>query len=254
VDNTEGVAAQTPEKDKSLALFKNKWPGDVGERGFAGVPKCIITCRSELGLKPIEKDVLEIIIEKCWKVGDVAWPSVDYIATCLGRKKSSIIAATTCLARNGWITKDRRFNTSNIYSLEPAIKKLNAHLAHCQHYSKNLEQHNQKSGRTDDQNTGDYIDSNLTRTTYIQPFIASPDSLFGSHDLFPKYNKENNAVKDEYIPYNHTLGRYHKHDWEEFTQERTLANGEEVLYYYRNCKSCDMQFHKKGEWPWVGEY
>ena len=252
MDNSSGVAVPTPKNDKSLVLFKNKWPGAVGDRGFAAVPKCIITCQAELGLRPLEKAVLEIIVEKCWKVGDVAWPSVDYMASCLGRKKSSIIAATTSLAKNGWITKDRRFNTSNIYSLKPAVKKLNDHMGHCNRLAKKLEQDVQISGGQDNQDTGDYIDSNLTRNTYIQPNINSPDSLFGSHDLFSKSNKNNNSVVDVYEPYNPTIGEYHKHEWESFTQEKTDKNGELCTIYYHKCDACGQTFHKKGDWPFHG--
>jgi hypothetical protein len=56
---------------------------------------------------------------------DTAWPGVELMMLETGCSESVIVRTTGLLAKSGWITKTRRFGTSNLYRLNMA--KLRAH-------------------------------------------------------------------------------------------------------------------------------
>lgn len=251
------MSGQSGSKSNSEKTFDAKWP-EIKGRGYVQVPKCLITCQAELGLKPQELAVLLNIMEKCWVKGDVAWPTVNTLATSIGRKNSATRDITKSLKQNSFITKKQRYNKSNHYGLEPTAKKLAEHLKHCKHYAKNPESEHQESGGPsrqesgglDSQNTSDYIEPELIRNPYLKP-LYGPDSLLGSHDKIYK-----GGVMDMDDAGNMVTPK-HEHIWTEFTQERGRdENDEPIIYYYRTCaiESCGLTRHKKGAWPWKGEY
>lgn len=114
--------------DVDKSRFAAKWPGNVDQRGFVPVPKCLITCMADLELKPQEAVVLFNIIERCWKAGDKAWPSINYFPVNMGRKNSAIRDITKSLSGKSFITKEQRYNTTNLYSLAPTAQKLAIHM------------------------------------------------------------------------------------------------------------------------------
>lgn len=224
-------------EDSYKASFAAKWPEDVASRGFAPIPKCLITCMSDLGLKAQEAAVLFNIIERCWKAGDKAWPSVDYLATNIGRKDSATRAITSRLAKKGFLGKEQRFNNTNLYDLEPLAKKLAAHISKCRHTARKSEGYSQKSDGRDSQKTSDYIEP-VTRNLEVQPnysqhFINEDDDL---RDF--KGNK---------------LDETHKHEWREFEVDKQRGE-ESFTRYYFTCEHCGLQYHKDGEKPWPAEY
>jgi hypothetical protein len=149
-------------------LFAAKWPEDVAQRGFAPTPKCLITCMGDLKLKPQELAVLLNIIERCWKAGDKAWPSIDYIAKNIGRKDSATRVITNSLAKKKFMDKEQRYNTTDLYDLEPLARKLDEHMKQCRHTARKLDMDSHKSSSLDSLNTGDYLEPELTRTNNIK--------------------------------------------------------------------------------------
>lgn len=201
------------ESKRLNAAFAAKWSAQIGKRGFAAVPHCIISCSDELGLNLVDKSVLEVIIGKCWEVGEVAWPSVEYICKCIQRKSSTVTASTTRLEKDGWIHKTQRFNDTNLYSLKPAINKLEKHLETCPIFNKQ-EQSYQKTGGLDIQKTGDYIEpiiyrnnTALNKKKNITPSIDNVNLLNNEQDvdlnnqvqqIYEYYLEELNVNPDKY--------------------------------------------------------
>lgn len=118
------------------ASFAAKWPEDVVNRGYSQVHKCLYTCmsKSELNITSQELTVLINIIDKCWNAGDKAYPSVKYLAKNIGKSESTTRALTKSLTEKGFISKEQRHNSSNLYGLEPLAKKLEEHLPFCRFY------------------------------------------------------------------------------------------------------------------------
>lgn len=221
-------------RDVTKATFKAKWQDDdIVKRGFVCVPKCLFTCMGELGLKPQEAVLLINIIEKCWYEGDKAWPSVDYLAKNIGRKNSATRESLKSLAVKGFISKEQRFNSSNLYGLVPCIEKLIQHTRACRHIAGNPPATSWKSGGGDSRKSSGYINSNLNRTTNVET-----------------NNIRHRAKGDDAVSLN---ARYKKatcpetggyHEWEEFEVDRGGNT-----YYYKRCEYCGVAFHKKDEPP-----
>ena len=230
-------------EDSYKASFAAKYPqGGVADRGFAPIPKCLITCMSDLGLKAQEAVVLFNIIEKCWKAGDKAWPSVGYLATNVGRKDSATRAITSRLAKKGFLHKEQRFNNTNLYDLEPLAKKLAIHMSKCRHTARKSEGYSQKSGGRDRQKTSDYIEP-VTRNLEVQP-------NYSQH--FINEDDDRTDIKDSKDS-DFNLNETHKHEWREFEVEKQKGE-ESFTRYYFTCEHCGLQYHKDGKKPWPAEY
>jgi hypothetical protein len=222
------------------ATFAAKWPEGVASRGFAPIPKCLITCMSDLGLKAQEAVVLFNIIERCWKAGDKAWPSVGYLATNIGRKDSATRAITSSLAKKGFLSKEQRYNDTNLYDLEPLAEKLAVHMSRCRHTAKKSEGYSQKSGGRDSQKTSDYIEP-VTKTN-LDPLYSHIVTNNNDDDTDIEIINRKNILH----PCETDSGRF-KHDWDEpFDSYKGLNNlGEQVIWRYRKCKRCVEMFHTK---------
>lgn len=227
-------------KDNFAAKFAAKWPEEVANRGFVPVPKCLITCMVELKLKPQEAVALFNIIERCWKAGDKAWPSVNTIGKNIGKGNSTTRGILTSLEEKGFISKEQRFNDTNLYDLEPAAEKLAAHMKDCRHTARKQEGYRQKSSGRDSQDTSDYIEPNLNRNIEVEP-------LYSHSSINVADNRSDNHSKCTHNP---TGSR---HEWREFEVEK--HKGEEAFTrYYFTCAYCGKQFHKDRERPWQAEY
>jgi hypothetical protein len=225
-------------EDKHSSQFAAKWPEDVVSRGYAPIPKCLITCMSDLDLKAQEAVVLFNIIEKCWKAGDKAWPSVGYLATNVGRKDSATRAITSSLAKKGFLGKEQRYNDTNLYDLEPLAKKLALHMSKCRHTAKKSEGFSQKSGGRDSQKTSDYIEPVIK--TNLDPLYSHIVNNDDDPDI------EIISRKNILHPCETDSGVF-KHDWDEpFDVYKGLnKSGEQVIWRYRECKRCQDKFHTK---------
>lgn len=228
-------------EDKTKSKFNTKWGKDVGKRGFAPVPKCLITCMPQLGLKPREAAVLFNIIEKCWKAGDKAWPSVDYFSINIGRSNSSTREITRSLADKGFITKEQRWNTTNLYGLEPLTEKLEAHLKECRHTARKPEWDSRKTGSRDSQKPSDYLESGLSRNNEVDPLYSH---IVNNND--DDLDIEIINRKSILHPCETDSGVF-KHVWDEpFDVYKGLNKlGEQVIWRYRECRRCQDKFHTK---------
>jgi DNA-binding MarR family transcriptional regulator len=228
--------------DRTKSKFADKWPDEkVTKRGFAAVPKCLITCMAELGLKPQEASVLLIIVEKCWVAGDKAWPSVNYISTAIGRKPSATRAITKSLAVKEFITKEQRYyNKSNLYGLELTAHKLAKHMLVCTKFAKYLARDSQKTGGHDSQESSDYIETSLRRNTYVETNKYSHD--------FIKNEVGDQSSTSAYASCPAMQG--YRHRWYQFEKRPDNSEKDEDIIYYLTCiNNCGAQYHKKGKPP-----
>jgi len=241
------------DSDKTKARFAAKWPEDVAQRGFVPVPRCLVTCIGRLGLKPVEALVLNLILEKCWKEGEVSFQSISNMGLSLCRGESTIKSATKGLEEKKFIQKTRNFNRTSYYDLKPAGKILNEHQKHCIWLKPN-------SARkpTPNRQEIDYPFSQETNS-YIEP-----DNLEPLNKNNINSRTSNNGGYDHRVLEGEIIGLDRlkisdnkslclstggRHIWRSYEQVRTKQDGTEVIYYYVHCINCFEQYHKKGEPP-----
>lgn len=223
------------------ATFAAKWRhASVVGRGFACVPKCLFTCMGELNLKSQEAMILINIIEKCWHDGDKAWPSVEYLAKNTGRKNSATRDSLRSLAKKGFINKEQRFNTSNLYDLEPCINMLAEHVKDCRHLARKPAVSIRKTGGVDSRKSGDYLEAEIINNE-ADPFyshIVDNNDDDSGIEIISKKNLLHPCETD---------GGVYKHDWDEpFDRYKGMReSGEEVILRYWKCKRCQEMFHAK---------
>ncbi|HTB48613.1 MAG TPA: helix-turn-helix domain-containing protein [Verrucomicrobiae bacterium] len=221
-------------RDRLEATFTAKWREEsIVKRGFACVPKCLFTCMGELALKPQEAMLLINIIEKCWYEGDKAWPSVDYLAKNTGRKNSATRDSLRGLAKKGFISKEQRFNSSNLYGLEPCVQKLADHMLTCRHIAGSPLSIHRKSDGAGSRKTNDYIEAELIKPNDVRPNILRHHTK-GDNEL--SLNVKNKRATCPATGDNH--------EWDDFEVERGTST-----YYYKRCEYCDMTFSKKDKPP-----
>jgi hypothetical protein len=219
--------------------FAAKYPKEVSERGYVQIPKCLITCMAELDLKPQEAVVLFNIMEKCWQAGSVSWQKVDTMAANVGRKNSATRVITKSLADKGFITKTQRYDSSNLYGLEPLGDKLAEHLEHCRHIAGNPTERSLKSDSRGRQKSSDYIEPVLTKTNNLDPFYSQV--VKGNNT-----DERDNVSKIDKTKHPCMTSNGIKHEWETFDVEKPEnKNGEEVMLRYWQCIHCDDKFHQK---------
>jgi hypothetical protein len=225
--------------------FAAKWPGLV-ERGYVQVPRCLIACTPQLKLTAQEARVLFIIMDKIWARGDVSWQTVNTIAKSAGMGNSTVRSITKSLQEKGFIKKEQRWNTSNTYSVEPALKKVQEHLPFCDYTAQNQAHVSQNVSGTDISFPSDYIEPVLTKTDSIEP-NNSPNSI-------------NGAVGDSS---NHSIEKYEyalcwgnnsdRHTWRESFS--SSGDSEDTVYFYTCINDgCPQKYSKKGERPWPANY
>jgi predicted transcriptional regulator len=229
--------------DNYRSSFAGKYPErGVADRGFAPIPKCLITCMRELDLKPQEAAILFNIIEKCWKAGDSSWQKVDTMAQNIGRKNSATRAITKSLVEKGFITKTQRYDSSNIYGLEPLGHKLAEHLLEeCRHIARKPKGGSQNYGSRGSQITSDYIEPGLNKTINSDPLYSHIVNNNGDESDIEIVSRKNilhpcEADNGDFI-----------HDWDEpFDVYKGMNKfGEQLIWRYRSCKRCQDKFHTK---------
>jgi len=235
------------DSDKTKAKFTAKWPENVAQRGFVPVPRCLVTCIGQLGLKPVEALVLNLILEKCWKEGEVSFQSISNMGLSLCRGGSTIKSATKGLEEKKFIQKTRNFNRTSYYDPKPAGKILNEHQKHCIWLKPN-------SARkpTPNRQEIDYPFSQESNS-YIEPDNLEPLNKNNINSRTSNNENSNRSVVEGDI-LAICSKTHNRHIWTDFELESEDKNNKSVIIYYRRCVNCGMEFHKKGTPPWPGYY
>lgn len=106
--------------------FSDKWPPGITKKGFIQIPNCIIACRANLNLSSSE---LAILLQLCiYDYGSKkVWPSHSTLAKQAGLGLSTVRNHIVSLESKGFIKRQYRSGTSNVYDLLPLLNKLKNH-------------------------------------------------------------------------------------------------------------------------------
>ncbi|TWU59631.1 helix-turn-helix domain-containing protein [Crateriforma conspicua] len=109
--------------------LKKRWSPEVIELGWVGVPWLVVEKQAELGLSCPDLALLLHLWKHWWKKENLPFPSHASIAAAMGKTVNHVQKMTKKLEANGVIVIHHRTNkhggqTSNEYSFEPLIEKL----------------------------------------------------------------------------------------------------------------------------------
>ena len=122
----------TPKKTNDRpndAALKKKWGKNVIDNGWIAFPNLLIERQQFLGIKPLEMNIILVLLKFWWEKGKNPYPSKTTIAEIVGRDVSTVRKAFQRLEENKLITRDKRFlskggQTSNSYDLTNLVRLL----------------------------------------------------------------------------------------------------------------------------------
>lgn len=119
-----------PRKRYNEDTFADRWSDEVMAMGFFMKPVCLSHCLDALGLKAQEGAVLDSLFAYWYdytKPSNV-YPATATIAKQLGLANSSVGRLLRSLERKGFIEREYRTGTTNVYHLMPTILKVRDHV------------------------------------------------------------------------------------------------------------------------------
>lgn len=110
----------------SKVSYTAVWGEYIGNIGFVQVPNCFLRCRQNLGLTQSQAIVLIHLLSYSYGK-DYAYPSQKTLSLESGMAYPTIRANIRALERKGFLHRERRGNTSNIYAFDQLIDRLSDH-------------------------------------------------------------------------------------------------------------------------------
>ncbi len=116
-------------KKEGMKESTRKWGKPVMDAGFSILPSALFQCQAELGLSPLELNVLLQLVDYWWKKNRLPMPAKSTLAKRLGRSTSTIRRCITDLQTRGFIQRKTRWDDakgqrSNFYDLQGLVDKL----------------------------------------------------------------------------------------------------------------------------------
>lgn len=116
---------------KSKRKSEDKWSKPVMGLGFTPLPNLLLRAQGKLKINPMQFNVLVQMVNHWWDADKDPYPAKDSIARRMGKSPRMVQRYVTQLEKKGFVKRVPRFNgqkaqTSNAYSLEGLVKKLQA--------------------------------------------------------------------------------------------------------------------------------
>lgn len=133
--DTPNVVACSPAGKASLKRQQQrkesikKWSRPVCKAGYTIIPTLLLTKQDELGLDPVDMNILLQLVCHWWKADKLPFPSKAKLARRLGVDASTIRRHVADLETRGFLkrvkrTDDARGQRSNFYDLRPLVEIL----------------------------------------------------------------------------------------------------------------------------------
>lgn len=107
------VPKKKPKPDEKLRENEKKWGRNLVKVGWTLVPSTILERQQELGLDPIDLNILLQIARYWWKAGQPPFPAISSIARCIGRSISTVQRRPKTMETRGLITIEHRYDESH---------------------------------------------------------------------------------------------------------------------------------------------
>lgn len=114
---------------KEEPQLKNKWSGTVIEHGWTGVPNMLIESQQALELKPLDMNILFILLKHWWEPDKHPFPSKKTIGEITGKDESTVRRSVASMESKDLIKRVKRLKKSggqdsNGYDLSGLVTKL----------------------------------------------------------------------------------------------------------------------------------
>ena len=114
---------------KNLHSNEKKWTKPLMEAGWSAVPSILIEKQEALGLDPVDMNIILHLVKYWWYDDNLPHPSVETIATAIGRTPRTVQRRITAMQELGFMERTERRKShngsdTNLYSFNGLIKKL----------------------------------------------------------------------------------------------------------------------------------
>ena len=112
------------------STFKQKWGPETSSVGFTPFPSTLLFAQAELGLTPIEMNIILNLLVHWWEKDKYPYPSQKAIAYRMGVSSRTVQSTLLDLEEKKLIIRQRTsrenkvYRGRNIYNLEPLIETL----------------------------------------------------------------------------------------------------------------------------------
>ena len=112
------------------STFKQKWGPETSSVGFTPFPSTLLFAQAELGLTPIEMNIILNLLVHWWEKDKYPYPSQKAIAYRMGVSSRTVQRTLLYLEEKKLIIRQRTsrenkvYRGRNIYNLEPLIETL----------------------------------------------------------------------------------------------------------------------------------
>lgn len=112
------------------STFKQKWGPETSSVGFTPFPSTLLFAQAELGLTPIEMNIVLNLLVHWWEKDKYPYPSQKAIAYRMGVSSRTVQRTLLDLEEKKLIIRQRTsrenkvYRGRNIYNLEPLIETL----------------------------------------------------------------------------------------------------------------------------------
>ena len=121
--------ADEQKKEENQKTLENKWGKDTVNIGWTGVPNILIERQQALGLKPLEVNILLILLRYWWDASTPPYPSKRTIGDMVDKDESTIRKCMAGLEKKGFIQREKQFlslggQSSNKYVMDGLVERL----------------------------------------------------------------------------------------------------------------------------------
>ena len=112
------------------STFKQKWGPETSSVGFTPFPSTLLFAQAELGLTPIEMNIILNLLVHWWEKDKFPYPSQKAIAYRIGVSTRTVqrilldLEEKNLIIRQRTNREDKIYKGRNIYNLEPLIDTL----------------------------------------------------------------------------------------------------------------------------------
>ena len=120
-------------RKKGLGANEKKWGLTTHKQGWTYVPNILLEHQAELGISPVELNVILTVMKHWWERDALPWPSVTKVADSIGRSRSIVQRRIRALEKRGLIqrvyrkdTRKEKANLSNEYDFSGLVQQVAA--------------------------------------------------------------------------------------------------------------------------------
>ena len=119
-----GGSSLFDDSEVSILSFSEKWTEEIAEFGFTMIPNLMLKHFSLLDMSASEFLVFTQIESYRWTSRKDPYPSVETLAERIGIEPRTVTRTITSMHKKKLINRYGRRKTSNAYSVQPLIDKL----------------------------------------------------------------------------------------------------------------------------------